>query len=383
MRVLSCLTDNRIGGPQIRALSVARSLRKRGIETVFWFPRGNGEFEQRLIEEGFCVYTAPCPRLHPPRNIGKNLQHALAFPAMIQQIRRCIVDADIDIVHANMSFNFQSVIAGSLGNCSVIWHLNDVNTPYPIDRVVSRLARQLADTIVVSSNPVHEYYFSNDEIETETIYPMVDTTVFDPDRSFDEAPSLYTELDIDESIPIVGSVGNINPIKGYEYFLRSVRDVVDSYGPINVPIVGEPVRTQQKHYRFLKDLRTKLGLEDTVYFLGRRSDIPKLISDFDVFVMPSVTETGPMTLMEAMAMEKPVVTTEVGVVSEQLIDKKHGRVVPPGNTERLTDAIRDALLTPEAHENWGKAARKRAESVFSLESAVNRHEDVYRETLYR
>lgn len=381
MRVLTCMTDSRIGGPQIFSHSVARLLRQRGIETSFLFPPGEGSFEERLTNEGFHVYQPEFSCVHPPSQIVSNLNYVATFPLSVYRILMCIREASPDLVHVRMSFNFQAAVAAYLSDAKVLWHLNDINAPWPISRAVAIAAKTLSDTIAVSSNIVNKYYFSDGWAGSETLYPIVDSKKYDPSREFSDKSPLHEELGISTSIPIVGSVGNVNPTKGYEYLLRAVRHAVDNYGPICVPIAGAKLDTQRNYYESLKQLRSSLGLTDIVHFLGQRSDIPRLLSEFDAFVMPSVAETGPMTLMEAMAMEKPIVTTNVGVVPEQFENGEHGLVVPPEDADRLGKALCELLEKPENGDEYGRNARVRAKDTFSVNNATDRHVEVYRSTI--
>lgn len=381
MHVLVCLTDSRIGGPQIRSLSIARLLREHGIETSFLFPPGEDDFAERLISDGFSVYRPDFSCVHPPKDIAKNLKYVSTFPVSVYRILNCIRNVDPDLVHVNMSFNFQASVAAHLSDAKTLWHLNDVTAPWPISYAVAASAKILADTIVVSSNIVNRYYFDNQWNKSEIIYPIVDTKKYNPHRNLSGKNALREELSVDASTPIVGSIGNINKLKGYEYLLRAVHYVVDNYGPVCVPIAGAKLDTQREYYHHLTQLRTELGLDDTVFFLGRRSDIPQLLSAFDVFVMPSVTETGPMTLMEAMAMEKPIVTTNVGIVREQFEHGEHGLVVPPENAGRLGEAVCGILEETKKLTEYGKSARIRAKNTFSVDNAVDRHIRVYQSTI--
>jgi glycosyltransferase involved in cell wall biosynthesis len=147
---------------------------------------------------------------------------------------------------------------------------------------------------------------------------------------------------------------------------------------ITVPIVGKQLASRKAYYDKLCSLRSELGLDDQIQFVGFRSDIPELLSLFDVFVLPSIAEACPIVVLEAMAMECPVVATDVGGVREEIPDSDHGWVVPPKDSEALAGAITAALDDPEESRHRAANARERVESMFSLEVCVDRHEELYR-----
>jgi glycosyltransferase involved in cell wall biosynthesis len=356
-------------------------LRERGVETVFLLPDGDDEFERMATEEGFDVRRPGLARMHPPTNVTANAAYLLTLPASVRRIRRVIEEEDIDVVHANMPVNFQTGLGASWSSAALIWHFNDTSMPWLLARIAARTASRLADEIVVAADAVDRYYFSESDVSTTTLYAPVDVREFDSNRVEPNPESLRDEFDVDLDRPVIGAVGNLNPVKGYEYLLKATRHVIDDYGPVTVLVAGHPPDTRSGYVQRLRELRSDLGLEDSVHFLGRRSDVPQLMALFGVFVLPSVAEACPAAVLEAMAMERAVVATDVGGVTEQITDGEHGWVVPPADPSTLGKAICDALESPDARRRYGERARRRAREIFSLERCADTHERVYRTAL--
>ncbi len=289
-----------------------------------------------------------------------------------------IEEYNIDIMYASMTLNFQAVVAAYRSSTPIAWFFNDTSTPWPLTEITAQMAGFMADEIAVAADAVHDYYFSND-VTSRTIYPPVDTEEFNPDKIDQDSVSLREELDIDESTPIIGTVGNINPVKGHKYLLRSLPDVINKIGQVAVPIVGKILDTREEYITELKRLRSDLGLEDNVYFVGQRSDIPRIMADFDIFVLPSVREACPMAVLEAMAMQKPVVATRVGGTAEQIVDGEHGWLVPARSPSVLSNALTEALTNPEKSWQRATAARSRVQEKFSLNQCVESHYKMFKE----
>ncbi|MDB9249150.1 glycosyltransferase family 4 protein [Halorubrum ezzemoulense] len=376
-RVLHVFSDPRFGGPGTRAISVGKALRSRGITSEFLVPDGPGELAAKARDEGFDVYEATLPRPHSPPRILENVRYLSSFPRTVERLTDEIQRSSCDVVHLNTPYNFQPALAAHRTSRKLIWHFNDTLTPWPLRPLASRFARRWADEIVVAADAVHDYYF-DPKAPSRTIYAPVDLNVFDPVSVDVDETALRAELGLDPDVPVVGTVGNINPIKGHESLLRAVASLVDNGNQVTVPIVGKRLKSREEYYNKLRSLRSEFGLDDQVQFVGFRSDIPELLSLFDVFVLPSIAEACPIVVLEAMAMECPVVATDVGGVPEEIPDSDHGWVVPPKDSDALAQAIAAALDNPEESRRRAVNARERVESMFSLEACVDRHEDLYR-----
>lgn len=371
------MIDPRVGGPQIRSLAVALELRDAGVETEFLLPDGDDEFADRARDAGFTVHRPGLSRLEPPSKVVNNVRYSLEFPLAIRRIRDIIEDRSIDVVHANMSMNVDAALATRLSSASLVWHFNDVLVNRVIASGTSRLAGLLADRIVVASRSVAEHYFGECSQEMDVVYAPVDVAEFHPEKFSDTG--VRAEFGLNEDTTLVGTVGNVNPVKGHEYLVRAANSLkTDTEGDVAVLIVGGTLNSRQEYYERLQSLCEQSEVEDVVQFVGRRSDVARMLSAFDVFVLPSVAEACPIAVLEAMSMEKPIVATDVGGIPEQIDDGESGWLVPPENPDAIADAVLEAIQDTNEAVRRGANARKKAVEKFSLERTAERTLNVYR-----
>jgi glycosyltransferase involved in cell wall biosynthesis len=286
-----------------------------------------------------------------------NMRFLLTFQRTTRRIRDLLDSLEPDIVHVNTPYNFQTARAAFHSDGALVWHFNDTLTPWPINRIAGRLASRWADEIVVLADAVQEHFFAP-EVETQTLYPPVDLDEFDPDKYRDAPPKLRDELGIGNEGLVVGTIGNVNPTKGHRYLLEAVPDVLDQFPDANFLIVGSKLDSQEHYFEELRELIVQLGIEDAVHFTGWRSDIPELLSLFDLFVLSSTTEACPIVVLEAMAMCCPVVATDVGGVSEQIPSEEYGWVVPPKDSAALAESVQESLLSESNTQKKAQNAKK-------------------------
>jgi glycosyltransferase involved in cell wall biosynthesis len=129
---------------------------------------------------------------------------------------------------------------------------------------------------------------------------------------------------------------------------------------------------------YLKTMVKTSGISEVFMFTGQRFDIPKILAMYDIFVLPSVLEGLPRVVIEAMAMAKPIVATDISGVREQLIHDRNGLIVPPENPEALAEAIIHLINDEKKANKLGKKARKSAKVNFDLKLTVSNIEKLYR-----
>lgn len=144
-----------------------------------------------------------------------------------------------------------------------------------------------------------------------------------------------------------------------------------------MPIVVEVSDTKYHYYDYIRALCDDLGLSDNIYFLGWRSNIRDWLVDFDLFVLSSKMETGPMALMEAMAMQVPFVTTHVGIVRHVKKIPEIGWVAPSESTAEFTDALQQALDASRRWPSIGCRAPGCAFECLSVAESGKKYYNVY------
>jgi glycosyltransferase involved in cell wall biosynthesis len=181
------------------------------------------------------------------------------------------------------------------------------------------------------------------------------------------------EFGISPAERIVGSVANFKPHKGHEYLLSVAADVLRTRRDVRFVLVGGGplVPSAQAEAR-------RLGIDDRVLFTGFRDDARRLMRSFDVFVMASIHEGLPLSLLEAMTLGCPPVATRVGGVGAVLDDGINGYIVEPRDTQTQADRIEKLLDDDALRRTIGAAAKERA-LAFDVRNAVRRIETVYRE----
>jgi glycosyltransferase involved in cell wall biosynthesis len=125
----------------------------------------------------------------------------------------------------------------------------------------------------------------------------------------------------------------------------------------------------------------RLGLESAVELLGERDDVPELLGTGDIFVLSSHSEGLPLSILEAMAAGLPVVASNVGGVSEVVVDGETGLLVPPSDAQSLAAAIERLLEDPVLRQRLGEAGRIRIAQDFDLAAVQQAHLDLYRRVL--
>jgi protein-tyrosine-phosphatase len=186
-------------------------------------------------------------------------------------------------------------------------------------------------------------------------------------------PEVRRELGLDDASLVIGAVGRLAPVKGHASFLEAAKLIVQEEPRARFLIVGNgPLQ------RHLRAQAAQLGVSEACLFLGDRADVYDLVSAMDVFVLPSLNEGIPMALLEAMALNRPVVATDVGGVPEVLEHRVTGLLVSPGDPRGLADACLNLLANPAWAGRLGQQARHAVESRFTLERSGRELVEAYR-----
>jgi glycosyltransferase involved in cell wall biosynthesis len=187
--------------------------------------------------------------------------------------------------------------------------------------------------------------------------------------------NLCEESPSNRPFPVIGYVGRIMPEKDLETWLRAAAIVARRYPQARFILVGEGSDddTQQK----LQRLAEELGIAKTTIFSGYHEKLLPLYASFDIFMMSSRREGLPNSILEAMAMSLPVVTTDVAGAKELVVDELTGFVRPQGDVEGLAQALLRCIENEDVRTRMGIAGRKRVETEFSFARRLQKVEEIY------
>lgn len=185
-------------------------------------------------------------------------------------------------------------------------------------------------------------------------------------------------LGIEDDTLVVGIVARLAYEKGYREFLQAAARVLDQRTRTRFLSLGPSDATDRSEF---EALASQLGISGDISFLGMRLDMPALYEAMDIVVLPSYREGMPTTLMEAAAMERPVVATDIRGCRDVVREGETGLLVPPRDSEALAAAITSLLSDPERRRQMGLAGRRRAERLFDQRKIFAQVEGVYRQLL--
>jgi len=188
------------------------------------------------------------------------------------------------------------------------------------------------------------------EIPRSTILPnAIDVSVFNP-KNFNEELS-RKKLGFDKNF-IITIISTIRELKGQKFALLAMPTIKEKIPNVKLLVVGKGSTSR------LERLAKKLKVEDHVSFLGERTDIPLILSGTHIFLLPSLHEGLPISILEAMAMTKPVVATNVGLIPEIITNRFNGLLIPPKDINAITQAILGLFSDKKLMNEFGKNARK-------------------------
>jgi glycosyltransferase involved in cell wall biosynthesis len=239
-------------------------------------------------------------------------------------------------------------------------------------------ARRL-DCVVAISDAVGEYLRDEAGLPDEKIvriYYGIDPT---PYRSEVPPPSRRPKSD-PSARPTLGVLARLAPQKGHRVLLDGLSEIVEEVPDVRVRIVGHEEQTTIAE---LEAYARERGVADRVEFEGFCADVPGLLADLDLFVLPSLWEGFGLVLLEAMAAGRPIVASAVGPIPEIVVDGVTGLLVPPGDASALATAVVRVLADPDLAAALGRAGRARVESEFGLDVMVARTEALYEQLVQK
>ncbi len=285
-------------------------------------------------------------------------------------------------VHADIVHNhacWYGLIAGLLAGSRRIETIHNVYVWFsPLQKFLYGMYGLLADRIIAVSEHVRTYSVAEiPMLRPERIVVIrngIDVGKFAVPQ---ETAALRAELGVPAHNVVAGFIGRLTHQKGVRYLIEAAADPALRGLPVSVVIVGEGELREE-----LGRMCERLGVKNVV-FTGYRRDIPRLMAMVDLFVLPSLWEGLPVSVLEASAAGRPVVATRVSGTAEVVIDGVTGFLVEPERSGELAGRIAVLASDPGLRAGMGKAARERATEHFSSERMIGETVKLYCEVAAR
>jgi glycosyltransferase involved in cell wall biosynthesis len=352
-RVLLSVHSASVGGAERLALAEAQHL-KRSFDLVIAVPEGvlRPEFARhgRLIGG-----TTPLP-LWGDSARGWLVRLARTLHQSFR-LARVIRGNDVEAVITNSSVSLAPVLAGRIAGVPVIVHARDV----PASRLaplVLRLEGLLARTVIVISPGLRPYFAAGRRARIIQIPDGIEIPELEDGATDSSRPARFGR-------PLrLCLIGGVDPRKGQDIAVEALAELRQGGLDAELDLVGREINPE--FAASLRALVRRLGVASHVRFVGELEDVPEHLGHVDVVIAPSRGEWTPLSLMEAMALQKPVVAASVGGVNDLIDDRTTGLLIPPEDPHRLATAIAEIATDPENASRMALRARCAVAAKFDI-----------------
>jgi glycosyltransferase involved in cell wall biosynthesis len=382
MNVLYVIHYPFFGGPQNQALRTVGPLAARGVITSVVLPDEPGNATGRLRAAGIEVISLPLHRLRAVPDPAVQARFLAGFPGEVMALRRLVRSRSIDVVQVGGLVNPQAAIAARLEGVGVVWQLLDTRAPMVLRRLQMPWVLALADVVMTTGLGVARVHPGAAGLGPRLVpfYPPVDTSVFKPDPARRAAGR--AELGIASGAPLIGTVANLTPQKGLEHFIAVAEVLHASHPDVRFVILGSAMDTHRAYEATIRRMvqESAVGRADALRIVDPGMRVPELLPALDLFLLTSVprSEGVSTTVLEAMATGIPVVSTDVGALSEVVVDWVTGRIVAPLDDGAMVEAVAALVGDADARALMGAEARRRAMELYDVEACADTHLRAYR-----
>lgn len=335
-------------GQEIRTIRLINNLDKTKFR-VFLVVQPHSELWKRRHE-----IDAECIPLRMPTSI---------YPPAIIKLAILMKRHNINLVCTHSGHDgWLGAIAGRIMKRKVI-RMRHLETP-----ITSKISYNMSHKVVADSFVVKCYLINRGVRPHKTcvISPGIDTTQYVPNRT----GKLRQELGLNDNIVLIGIVAILRNAKRHDDLIEAFDKIKTS--SMRLLIIGDGPQEDR-----LRDLIREKGLQNDVLMLGHRSDIPEILPDLDICVLPSNMESIGIALLEAESCGVPVIGSTAGGIPECIIENKTGLIFEKEDVDDLANKLEYLIYHKEEREKMGKNAREHILKNFSIQHMVEQTEKLY------
>ncbi len=350
LRVLEAITSARIGGAEVFVAELCEHLPGLGAHVELFCPQGR-PFIDYAAKRGIQATTW--------RTHGK------LDPISVVRLARLIKSRGIDVVHTHLSTaSLHGAFAARLAGRQSVAHVHGLNTA---------TCFRCSNRVIAVSEAVKRHLVGQGlpDGRIDVVHNGVDLSKFEPV----DLTAAKLKLGYHAHAPLFGVFGRLSKEKGQRVAIEAMFLVVKEYPSARLVLAGVG-RDQEE----LETSAKALGIENSVQFAGFVCNVRHLMSACDAIVVPSLKEGFGLAAVEAMALERPVVASEVGGLPEIVIAGQTGLLVRPNDPNALADALLSLANNKMQASEFGAAGRQRVEECFDLDTQIGLVFEILRQT---
>jgi glycosyltransferase involved in cell wall biosynthesis len=370
--ILSCQHSGAFGGVQQTMLDIVKHINRDKFEPIVICSPGGGlpKMLTRLNTRVCAVGSGEYLRFSTWQPVG-TIRDLLAVTREIIRLAR---EEGVRVVHAFDGMLFFAASLASLvhPDLKVIWLDSGFNLyPYHFRLLMKWCFKRAALVAAVTGIRREQLLDEGLDATKSAVFHCGTDFHLRPQRrfAFNNPPNTFR----------VGIVARVVPLKNFELFLQAARLVANKHSHVRFHIVGDKgfLESELEYFRRIEELVRELNLSEGVTFHQPVEDLSPILGGFDLLVSSSHIETFGRTLIEAMAMSKPVVATLVGGVPEVVADGEVGFLVPPGDAEAMAEKINLLIEDAELRKTMGRKGYQRVLERFDIRAITRRWEHTY------
>jgi glycosyltransferase involved in cell wall biosynthesis len=366
INILHIISTLHVGGVENQLALILGKYDRRKLSPLVCSLSDKGEIGREIEESGIEVI--------PLKKLGHQFNWTI-----VRDIYKLIKTRDVKIVRTHQYHaNLYGRLAAWLAKVPCI--VASVHNVYTQDkklhrRIINRFLSGFTDRVVAVSETVKRDIVKYDGLRADKVTVIYNG--IDAQRFFNiSGNSMRANLRIPPEAPVIGTVGRLTIQKGQKYLLDAVAMLREKFPQILLLIVGDgPIRDE------LGSRIKALGIDKNAILLGTRRDIPQLLSAMDIFVLPSLWEGLGTSLIEAMAAGKAVIATDIAPFREIINSQKVGILVPVEDSKAVASSIELLFNNKTLAETFGRSAKERVFSHFTVDITVNRYVSLFGEIL--
>lgn len=341
------------GGQEIRILQESIGMIRRGHRVIIAAPRESNIFK-RAKAAGIKVFSCDFRKWKPSSFIR--------ISSLIKRER-----VDILNTHSSSDSWVATVAARLSRNRPKIIRTRHLSTPIGRSLLTRMIYDTLPDAVITTGEEIRYRMISDNGFKASKIFSIptgVDLERFDPSK---------VKPILEPKGFSIGTIGVLRSWKGHRYLVEAVPEILKSIPDALFYIVGDGPQ-----YKNIERLIDELSLKDKVFMLGHREDIPEILSSLDVIVHPSYANEGvPQSVLQALAVERPVIATDAGAIKEAIIDGETGFLIPPRRVDEIVTKVIRLYKDPDLRKVLGRKGRSLVERFYSYEGMLDRIESLY------